>query len=128
MKVEIRITDARRQDSTGPRALYWQVSFNAVKEGETPYAGLAAAWQRTRDDFGVAHPILPNDLPHWLPPDIVAERVHWYVLNQLSSAIEQPDGTLSDALKVVSPIVDEFEVIGEVWNYLGMRVLSSLAE
>ncbi len=124
MKVEIRITRASRRSSTGPRAVHWQIALSATKEGQTPYAGFVGAWQKSPDNFRIELPIVPNDLPAWLPADIVCERVHWYILTQLSDAIEQPDGTLSDALTVEPAIVEDFEVFSEAWNHLGMRQLT----
>jgi len=45
-------------------------------EGKAPYAGLAAARQKSPDDFRVEIAVVPADLPDWLPGDIVGERVH----------------------------------------------------
>ncbi|MEQ1831943.1 MAG: hypothetical protein ABL977_02725 [Candidatus Eisenbacteria bacterium] len=123
MKAEIAITKADRLSAVGPAALHWQVILSVTLEGQPTYRGAVAARQESPSNFRV-EPIVGNDLPDWLPPGILRERVHWYVLNQLSSAVQKPDGTLSETLAVEFSIVEQFEVYEDSWSYKGMRILS----
>lgn len=121
MKGQIKILEAKRRSAAGPAATHSQVSVTVSLEGRQLYAVPVGVVQRALDDLNHNSIVLPVDLPDWMPPEHLEERVHWYFFNKVRDAMEPPDGQRRYLRTVPVAIVDAFEVTNDAWEYLGVR-------
>ena len=119
MKAQIHLGGATRTAVSGPEAYHWQVRFSARLGDDLECAGsVGVTGLDEHSDARIAVVVLPNDLPDWLPPEELGERVHWFGVQQLAPTLREPS---EPPLSVDDLVIEEFEVAEGQWEYLGMR-------
>jgi hypothetical protein len=120
----IQIDGATRSAAHGPGATYWQVSFTVRTDSQFTHTSLAGVYQlHGPQDFANVSIATPDNLPDWICEASLRTTLSTYFANQAAQEIRRLDGSLSESLRLLARIKDDYDADAMPWTYIGTQLL-----